>query len=548
MPEEQSIDLQDYVDALRRRRVPFLITVTMVFAIIAVVALRWPPTYRSTATILVEEQEIPTDLVRSATTSSAEQRIETIKQRVTTRKNLMKIIEKYDLYASARADEMSNRMAENMRKRIELETLNVEVMDPGSGRLGHATVAFTLSFEDKSPQVTQKVASELTSLFLHQNRESRKQKAAETLEFLSAEANKLRDEIADLETKLAVFKEQNANRLPELGELNLRLMDRTEQQLTDTENHKRSLEERKFYLEGQLAQINPLSPMPSDSGQPVLDTASRLKALRGEYLSASARYYPEHPDVVRLRREIQALQNQIGNVDVSLEPAKALVRLRAELAGTQEKYSENHPDVIRLHRSIASLETALNGTPSLAHKTGMTAVMPDNPAFITLQARLNAVNSKLESLRANSVLLRAKLADYEQRIAQSPRVDREYFSLRREHDDAVTRYREIKVKQMEAQVRQELEKQHGERFTLIDPAQFPQAPIKPNRLLVLSLGLLFALASGVGSVMITEARDSAVRSSEQRRLAEAKAVIAKLKIARLKQGGPTANRTQRRSA
>ena len=65
-------------------------------------AVLWPPTYRSTGTILIEQQEVPTDFVRSAVTSYADQRVQVISQRVMTSTNLLSIIEKYGLYSQVR--------------------------------------------------------------------------------------------------------------------------------------------------------------------------------------------------------------------------------------------------------------------------------------------------------------------------------------------------------------------------------------------------------------------------------------------------------------
>ena len=92
--EEQTKEFKDYIDAFRRRRKSILSVAGVIFVISVIVALLWPPTYRSAATILIEEQEIPTDLIRSTITSYATQRIQTISQRVMTRANLMQIIEK----------------------------------------------------------------------------------------------------------------------------------------------------------------------------------------------------------------------------------------------------------------------------------------------------------------------------------------------------------------------------------------------------------------------------------------------------------------------
>src|SRR5689334_6427517 len=97
-------DIGEYLDTFRRRKLPMLWTMTTLFLLVAAVVLLWPSSYRSTATILIEEQEIPPDLVRSTVSSYADQRIQVISQQVMTRANLMQIIDKYKLYDSYRAN------------------------------------------------------------------------------------------------------------------------------------------------------------------------------------------------------------------------------------------------------------------------------------------------------------------------------------------------------------------------------------------------------------------------------------------------------------
>src|SRR3970282_765749 len=103
---------------------------------------------------------------------------------------------------------------------------------------------------------------------------------------------------------------------------------------------------------------------------------------------------------------------------------------------------------------------------------------------------------------AKSDLLRAKLADYEKRILQTPQAEREYLNILRDYNNAREKYRDIKAKQMEAQVGQGLEKERkGERFSLIEPPQLPEKPIKPNRPAIIFLGLIFSLGSSLGYVL-----------------------------------------------
>jgi len=510
--EEQTKELRDYIDAFRRRQKSILSVVGVIFVISVCTAMLWPPTYRSTATILIEEQEIPQDLVRSTITSFATQRIQTTSQTVMTRANLMQVIEKYGLYRKKRRFNTTEEILDSMRKDINVEMINANVIDPRTGQPTQATIAFTLSYDGDNPEVTQKVASELTSLYLNENLKTREEKASETYDFLSAEADKLKTHIAELETQIADFKQKNAGRLPELLQLNMQLKERTESDLRDVENQLRALDDRKFYLEGQLAQINPLSPVVNDEGQQVADPVTRLKMLRSQYISAAAKYAPDHPDVVRLRREIEALEKQTGSVNSSVEQAQELSKLRSELTAAREKYSPDHPDVIRLTKAVAAQEAALKqqGTP----ESEAAKQKPDNPAYITLQAQLEGFKTEYQSLTAQREQLKIKLAAYEKRLQESPEVERNYSLLNRDYQNSVARYQEIKKKQNEAQIGQELEKERkGERFSLIDPPELPEQPIKPKRPALIFLGLFLSIAAGVGYAAIGESMDSSVRGA-----------------------------------
>ena len=510
--EEQTKELKDYVDAFRRRRTSILSVAAVIFVISVIAALFWPPTYRSTATILIEEQEIPSDLIRSTITSFATERIQTISQTVMTRANLMQIIQKYDLYHDKRRFNTTEEILDRMRSDIKVKMINADVIDPRTGQPRPAAIAFTLSYDGAGAEVTQKVASELTSLFLSENLKTRTEKAADTYSFLSDEANKLKQHITDLEQQLAAFKEKNAGRLPELVALNMQMRERTESELRDVQNQSRSLDDRKFYLEGQLAQINPFNPVIDENGERIPDPATRLKMLRSQYISATAKYAPDHPDVVRLRREIEGLEKQTGDIDSRTEQAKELATLRTELAAAKQKYSPDHPDVIRLTKAVAAQEEALkqNAAPELV----IGKEKPDNPAYLTFQAELEGIKSQMQVNAAQREQLKAKLSEYEKRLQQTPEVERNYLVLTRDYDNSVKRYQEIKAKQGEAQVGQELEKERkGERFSLIDPPELPEKPTIPNRPAIIILGILLSIGGGVGYAAVAENIDSSVRGA-----------------------------------
>lgn len=511
----QEKELQDYIAAFRRKKKPcFAISGGIVFLSL-LMAFLLPPVYRSTATILIEEQEIPAELVRSTITSYADQRLQMISQRVMSRPNLEQIIAKFGLYSRERQKLTTEEVIEKMRKDIALDTISADVIDPRTKQPSKAAIAFTLSYEGRDPDTVQRVANEITSLYLEENLKARTQKTAETSGFLREEARQMGEYVSTVEKKLADFKEAHLNSLPEQKQINIQLIERTERDLMDVDSQLRSLEERRFYLDGQLAQIKPDSPIVSSTGERIAGTEDRLKALRTQYLSLSSAYSDKHPDVVKARTEIQSLERETGGVDSALEQTKALEQQRAQLASLRDRYSENHPEVVDLTKHIAALEAAIHKADTASAVKRITQSQPENPAYITLQAQRDGAVQDSASLTQKRVELKTKLAEYEQRLVQSPEVERQYMELVRDYENTTARYRELKAKEMEADVAEQLEKKSkGERFSIIEPPLPPEKPVKPNRPALAFLGLVLAIAGAGGYVALTESLDKSIRGSK----------------------------------
>ncbi|MCG8326023.1 MAG: sugar transporter, partial [Thiotrichales bacterium] len=348
--------LDDYLASFARRKMQFALIFLVSIVIVVSVTLLWPPSYKSSAIILIEQQEIPQDLVRSTVTSYADQRVQVISQRVMTTTNMKAIIDKYDLYAQARQHETMENVLEQMRNDINLNMISADVFDPRTGRAAKATIAFSLAYENQSPRLAQSVANELVSLFLNENLKNRTEMAEEATEFLQDEVEKLSDKVSELEIRLADFKEQNSGSLPEMKDLNIELMDRQERELSEVRRQIRSLEERKIYLQSELSQLSPNLDAFSETGERILGPRDRLKVLETRYLTLSSRYSSDHPDVVSLKKELEALQNEVGGNRGKKEVALRLKEARTELATLQEKYSDDHPDVKKLTRQVSSLE------------------------------------------------------------------------------------------------------------------------------------------------------------------------------------------------
>ncbi len=510
MMEEEVKGLQDYVAMFKRNKNKMILIAAVLFLLTVIIAVKWPATYKSSAIILIEQQEIPQDLVRSTVTSYADQRIQVISQRVMSSANLKKIIKKYGLYQDEIKKEPISVVVEDMREDIHLDMVSADVVDPVSGRPTQATIAFTLSFEHESPQKAQQVANELVNLYLDENLKRRNEVATQATSFLAMEAEKLSEQIDELEKEMADFKEKNATSLPELQQLNMNLMDRTDQQILDTDRQISSLNERILYLQAELAQIEPNMSIFSATGERIYGSADRLKSLQAEYLGLKARYSSNHPDVIKMKKEIEALEKEVGGIDKT-EIVAQLKDKRAELAALTKRYSPQHPDVKKLRQVVANLEKELKKPLSKR----VVKNKPDNPAYIQLLAQLNAAKSDLRAMKATKDKLMDKLDSFQEGLLKAPRVEREYQDLLRDYENATLKYREVKAKQMEAGMAQAMEQgRKAERFSLIEPPLLPDEPDKPNRKVIVLLGFILSIGAALAYALLKESMNPSIYGSK----------------------------------
>ena len=244
-----------YWELLKRRKFFFAIPFVVVAAIGVTLALVWPPTYRSEGKILVQSQQIPTDLVRPTVTSAAQERIQVIEQRLMTRDNLIAIIDKFQMFPDQRNLMSVTQLVELMKQKTAIAAINQQLSF--ARRSDTPTIVFTVGFEDSDPATATRVANELVTRILNEDIRDRTNRASDTTKFLSHEVQRLQAENAAIEAKIAQAKEA---------------------QLTSS----------------------------STSGN---DPLAQLKA---DYLQKSAVYSEKHPLMKALKRQIDAAEKMAG--------------------------------------------------------------------------------------------------------------------------------------------------------------------------------------------------------------------------------------------
>jgi len=249
--DEIGLDPSYYLGILRKRIYYVIIPFVLVLAAGSAAAMLWPPTYLSEGKLLVESQQIPVDLVRPTVTAGSKERIQVIEQRVMTRDNLLAIMDKYQMFADQRDKLSRTELLDLMRENTLIKPIE---LDQSRGRTeGLSTIALTVGFTDRRPDVATKVANELLTLFLNEDVRNRTNRAMETTKFLAREVQRLENELGSVEAKIVDFKRKNVTALPEQS-------------------------------------------MP------------QLATLKAELAQKSSVYSKTHPEVLRLKRQIASLE------------------------------------------------------------------------------------------------------------------------------------------------------------------------------------------------------------------------------------------------
>lgn len=503
---EQQLSFADYLAILNRRKWQFIVPAILIFVISIAIALALPTLYRSTATILIEQQEVPMDLVRSTITTYADRRIELIKQRVTTTENLTPIIERRDLYADLRHDREISSAIDRMRRDIVVETISAHSRD--------GAIAFSIAYEADSPTLAQQVANDLSALFLEENVRERQRTTQEISRFLDQESTKLAEQVSTLEAKLASFKEQHGDAIPEMMDVNMQLLQRTEDRLNQTNQEIQTLEVNQVYLQSELGKLSPRISISLDSSESDVSPTVRLETLETELLRLSSRYSDAHPDRIAVEREVEALRREVGGQTTG-NLNRLLSEQRKALSDLRSRRSNEHPDVKAIERQIAATERKLS-TSRVAGAANRTTDLTDanNPLYIQMQSQLSANRSTLEALRKTRDALEERLVSIESRIAEGPKIEREYRLITRDYEGAVDKYKQVRSKHMEAVLAESLESESkGERYVLIEPPVVPDRPSSPNLLKVLLLCVASAIGGGLGIITGLEFIDGRIYST-----------------------------------
>lgn len=450
------------VQIARRRKWLIILPALLITGAGAAIVHQWPNSYRSETLILVVPQRVPESYVRSTVTARIEDRLQTISQQIMSRTRLEQIVQDFNLYQKERAE---RQLMEDIVERMRTKDIGIDIVKGD---------AFRVSYNADDPRTAMRVTERLASLFIDESLRDREVLAEGTNQFLATQLDEARRQLVLNEKKLEEYQALHNGELPSQMAANLQGLHNAEMALQTIGESLNRDRERRLLLERSVADIIE-APDPPAAGAAVPSEmaktlADELRTSEQALLAVELKLKPEHPDVKRLRRNVDELRK----------------RVEAQ---------------------------ALEGT--LTSKPRLTVAMDfeRRKRLTNAKAELDNLDRQLEAKIAEESRLRGALANYQSRIEAAPAREAELAGITRDYETLQQSYRTLLQKKEESQISANLERrQIGEQFKILDPARMPERPASPDRPRLYLIVLLAALGIGVAGAATAEYFDRSLRS------------------------------------
>lgn len=470
MIENRDLTMDDYLAMLRRRLKVILIPTLLAPLVGFLISYAFAPKYTSQSLVLVEEQKVPDNIVKSVVTEDISQRIVSMQQQVLTRSRLQPMIERLGLAKNGKSvDEVINDIQTN----LQIEPVVPDLAATTKKKPGQSTdlPGFYVQFTGDNPHYAQMVCSELTSMLLEENLKLREGVAQGTTEFVTAQLDTAKKSLDELDGKLATFKRQYMGQLPGDEDNNLKLLMALNSQLDSNTQTLNRAQQDKTYTESLLAQQIAAWKSSQNATNPQT-LEQQLAALQSQLITLQARYTDDYPDVVKTKADIAEVKREIDQMN-----------------------------------KAAAVQTASD--------TNDKAGLAESPEIRQLRLQIHQYDAAIAQANREQTRIKDQIATYQGRVALSPAIEEQYKSLTRDYDTAQKFYNDLLAKKSESEMQADMERrQQGEQMRLLNPASLPDAPSFPVRWLFAAGGAGGGLAIGLGLALWLELRDKAIRTEQ----------------------------------
>lgn len=491
------LSLRDYWDIAVRRKWLILGILVVSLTVSAVLGVYLPRIYRSSTLILVETQKIPEHYVSSVVGGSVSERLTSIQQQVLSRTLLHRVIEEFALYPESMRTGALETVVEGMRKNIKIETR------AGGGRVE----AFSISFAHEEPVTAMKVTARLASQFIEENLKAREQFVEGTTEFLDQELKRAKASLEEQEQAISDFKRSHTGELPGQMDANLHALDRLQRETTTVTESLENATDRRNAIQKAMQIYETM-------GMPMVEAPRRTQFTPADG-ERSVRRQDDHEGMIP----------GFGSIDPMATRLRELERV---LASLKSEYKETYPDVIQVKHEIEQLKARLaekyGNVKQEKPDTGpvKTAAERRQPTlrydayYQELITQREEAEASVDTLKDRQRRLIAQIKEYDAKVGRAPQREQEMMILLRDYENTKRNYEHLLDKQLNARVSENLEKrQKGETFRILDPAHLPEKPEKPDRAMIMLIGLALGCGLGYGAAFALEQMSESFRRPEE---------------------------------
>jgi polysaccharide chain length determinant protein (PEP-CTERM system associated) len=457
----QDMQLRDYLEILRRRKLWILFVSVSLLVMGLVVAERLPNTYHAQTVIVVDPGQVPDNIVPTTVTTSVIDRLSTIRQLVYSPTRLSALIQRLNLFSDWKGRRDMDLMIAAMQKSI-----TIEVADSGSSRLG----AFKIGYTSRKPSETAQVANELAAMVIQESLKAREKQMSGTQDFLETELQDTKRQLEQKEAEVSRIKTQFIMDLPESKQFHLEALDSLRGQLRNSQDRINRDQQEKVYLQSLAVNSHPVIDVDAgNTGTTGTQTQAQIQKMETSLAELRARYGPNYPDVRKVQSQLEALKAKEAQEEANAPKQEVSIQAASKAA--------------------------------------------KNPV-------IDSQLSKLDQEIAEQTKLQAQLTEqinfHVSKLEQEPVFESRIAGLMRDYDSLRLHYNQLLERKLAAEMASNLEDhQKGERFQTLDAATVPDKPAGPNRPLIAVGALLGGLFAGLGVALVIDFTDTSVRSERE---------------------------------
>lgn len=408
--------------------------------------LMLPDVYESEARIRVDADSALRPLMQGlAVNNDVRSQVRMMEQTLLSYPNLQQVARSVDLDVYVETDEQEQSMLAGLKNRIKVKS--------AGGQL------FVVSYQDTDPIRAREVVQTLLTIFIESNLGENREDMEQAEIFLTSQIRNYESQLKASEEKVARFRAENMAIISSAGSY-VQKIEEAQKVLAVTEMSLQEANVTVVELKKRLA-ATPQYLNPGDTtsafnteGQ-VTTTYSRLRALQQNLDDLLIKYTENHPDVISLRRRIDALVAQYNR--------------------------ERDGDQIPIEGGLRVL----------------------NPVYEQISLRLVDMGSEVSRLESRKEGAKAALDQLAQRASFAPAIEAEMAALNRDYGTIKTQYESLLARRESARLSRAMESSSDSlQFRTVDPPQIPAKPSGPPRLIYLFMVLALSFGAGGGAAFV----------------------------------------------